>query len=160
MFRSYFLKLWLAFLFLFQHLKYTFHKAWFLILKMPGPISQNGNFYSNDASSPKVSWFQISFKSVEPFGHKKRLRILQLTIPYCVSLIMVTITSNIFINTFQTVYFSAVKFTRSNEKNMSFLLIPKSPKVWEKSEAIGPGTFNWSYMNNEHLVVLKYQNND
>ncbi len=39
------------------------------------------------------------------------------------------------------VHFSAVKFTRGNEKNMSFLLIPKSPKVKEKSEAIGPGTF-------------------
>ncbi len=30
---------------------------------------------------------------------------------------MVTITSNIFINIFQTVHFSAVKFTRDNEKN-------------------------------------------
>ncbi len=113
-------------------------------LKMPGPISQNGNFYSNDASSPKISWFQISFKSVKTFGHKRRLHILQLPIPYCVSLIMVTITSHIFINIFQIVHFSAVKFTRGNEKNMSFLLILKSPKVWEKSEAIGPGTFNYS----------------
>ena len=52
-------------------------------LKVPDPISQNVNFYSNDASSPKISWFQISFKSVKPFGHKKRLRILQLPIlPY------------------------------------------------------------------------------
>ncbi len=51
-------------------------------LKMPGPISQNGIFYSNDASSPKISWLQISFKSVKLFGHKKRLRILQLPIPY------------------------------------------------------------------------------
>ncbi len=112
-----------------------------LLLKMPGPISQNGIFYSNDASSPKISWFQISFKSVEPFGHKKRLRISQLPIPYCVSLIMVTITSHIFINIFQMVHFSAVNFTRGNEKNMSFLLIPKYPKIWEKSEANGPGTF-------------------
>ncbi len=40
---------------------------------MPGPISQNENFYSNDASSPKIPWFQISFKSVKPFGHKKKL---------------------------------------------------------------------------------------
>ncbi len=96
---------------------------------MPGPISQNGNFYSNDASSPKISWFKISFKSVKPFGHKKRLRISQLPIPYCVSLIMLTITSHIFVNIFQTVHFSAVKFIRSNEKNMSYLLIPKSPKV-------------------------------
>ncbi len=99
------------------------------ILKMPGPISQNGNFYSNDAPSPKISWVQISLKSVKPFGHKKRLRILQLPIPYCVSLIMVTITSHILINIFQTVHISSVKFTRGNEKNMSFLLIPKSPKV-------------------------------
>ncbi len=42
---------------------------------------------------------------------------------------MVTITSHIFINIFQTVDFSAVKFTRGNEKNMSFLLTPKSHKV-------------------------------
>ncbi len=28
---------------------------YFLLLKMPGPISQNGIFYSNDASSPKIS---------------------------------------------------------------------------------------------------------
>ncbi len=65
-----------------------------------------------------------------------------LPIPNCVSLIMVTITSHIFINIFQMAHFSAVKFNRCNEKNMSFLLIPKSPKVWEKSEAVGPGTFN------------------
>ncbi len=35
------------------------------ILKALGPISQNGYFYSNDASSPKKkSRFQISVKSV------------------------------------------------------------------------------------------------
>ncbi len=116
------------------------------ILKMPGPISQNGNFYSNNASSPKISWFQISFKSVKPFGHKKRLRILQLPIPYCVSLIMVTITSHIFINIFQPVHFSAVKFTRGNEKNMNFVLIPKSLKVWKKSETVGLGSFKSDYL--------------
>ena len=74
-------------------------------------------------------YLQISFKSVKPLGHNKRLRILQMPIPYCVRLIMVTITSRIFNNIFQTVHFSAVKFTRGNEKNMSFLLIPKSEKV-------------------------------
>ncbi len=84
---------------------------------------------------------QISVKLVKRFGCKKRLCILQLPIPYCVSLIMVTITSHIFINIFQTVHFPAVKFTRGNEKNTSFLLIPKSPKLWGKSEVIGPGTF-------------------
>ena len=58
-------------------------------LKVPGPISQNGVFYSNDASSPKKYWFQISVKSVRTFGYnlnnKKRLCILQLHRPYCVN---------------------------------------------------------------------------
>ncbi len=118
---------------------YTLDKAIFIslldgviwqvhILKVPGRISQNGDFYSNDASPPKKCWFQISVKSVKWFRYKKRLCILQLPIPYCLSLIMVTITSHIFINIFQTVHFAAVKFTRGNEKNTSFLLIPKSPK--------------------------------
>ncbi len=109
---------------------------------MSGPISQNGGFYSNDASSSKKSWLQLSVKSVKRFGYKNRLCILQLSVPYCVSLIMVTITSRIFINIFQTVHFPAVKFPRGNKKNRSFLLIPKSPKVWEKFEVIGPGSFN------------------
>ncbi len=56
------------------------------------------------------------------------------------------LTSHIFINIFHTVHFSAVKFTRGNEKKMSFLLIPKSPKVWKKSEAIGPGTFKCLFL--------------
>ncbi len=39
------------------------------------------------------------------------------------------------------VHFSAVKVTEGSEKNMSFLLIPKSWKVWKKSEAMGPFSF-------------------
>ena len=76
---------------------------------MPGPFSQNGDIYSNDASSPKKSWFQIPVKSVKPFGHKKRLRILPLPILHCVRLIMVTISSHISINIFQTVHFFSRK---------------------------------------------------
>ncbi len=52
---------------------------------------------------------------VKLFGYKKRLRILQLPIPYCVSLIMVTTTSHIFINIFLLVHFSAVKFDKGNK---------------------------------------------
>ncbi len=63
-------------------------------------------------------------------------------IPYCVSLIIVTVTSHIFTNIFQMVHFPAVKFTRGNKKITSFLLTPKSPKVWEKSEVIRPSSFN------------------
>ncbi len=62
---------------------------------------------------------------------------------YCVSF-MVTITSHIFVNIVQTIHFTAVKFTRGTEKNRSFLLIPKSQKVWNKSAAIGLGSFKVS----------------
>ncbi len=40
--------------------------------------------------------------------------------PYCVSLIMVTTTIHITI--VQSVHFTAVKFTRGSEKNVTFLL--------------------------------------
>ncbi len=61
------------------------------------PISQNGDFYSNGASSPKKFWFKVSVKAVKPFEYMKRFCILQQPIPYCVSLIMVShISINIF----------------------------------------------------------------
>ena len=66
---------------------------------------------------------------VKPFGCTKQFCVLQLPISYFVSLIMVTITRHPFIDIFQTEYCSAVKFDMGYEKNMSFLAIPKSPKV-------------------------------
>ena len=78
---------------------------------------------------------------VKPFRLKEQICVLQLPIPYCVSL-MVTIIRYVFINIFQTECFSAVKFAMGYEKNMSFLVIPKSPKVWKKVEMIGLGSFN------------------
>ena len=51
-------------------------------------------------------------------------------ISYCVSLIMVTITRNVYINIFQMGQFSAVKFAMGYEKYMSFLVILKSLKVY------------------------------
>ncbi len=102
-----------------------------LILKVPGPISHTGDLYSNDASSLKKSWFKFQLNRFNRLDTRRDDIILQLPISYCVSLIMVTITSHIFISIFQTVRFSAVKFTRDNEKNMSFLLMPKSLKVWK-----------------------------
>ena len=56
-------------------------------------------------------------------------------------MIMVTITRHIFSDFFQTKHFSAVKFYMGYEKNMSFHVIPKSPKVWKKVEKIGLGSF-------------------
>ncbi len=75
------------FLFLFIWV-YTLQYKYLQSLKVSGPISQDGNFYSNNTSPPEKSWFQISVKSVEWFGYKKRLCILHLPIPYCVSLII------------------------------------------------------------------------
>ena len=49
---------------------------------------------------------------------------------------------HVFINMFQMEHISAVKFDTSYEKNMSFLVIPKSPKVGRKIEKIGLGSFN------------------
>ena len=62
------------------------------------------------------------------------------------SVIMVTITRHVFINTFQTERFSAVKLVLCYEKNMSSFVIPKSPKVWQKCEKIGLGFFKDSKM--------------
>ena len=44
------------------------------------------------------------------------------------------------------------------EKNMSFLVIAKSPKVWKKVEKIGPGSFKMSkkQMNTTALCVSMY----
>ena len=85
--------------------------------------------YSNDIPSPNKSCFHISFKSVKSFGYEKRLHMLQSPILYCVSLTMVTMTGHIFMNIAQIVHFSAVKFTKGNEQNMS--LAPNLEDVCE-----------------------------
>ncbi len=94
-----------------------------ITLKEHGPISQNGVFYSTDTSLPKKYWFQILVKSVKPFGYIMRLDSLQLPIPYCIK--------NYHFHSYlpSGTFFSSVKFTRGNEKNVSFLLIPKSKKL-------------------------------
>ena len=45
---------------------------------------------------------------------------------------MVTITRHVFIYIIQMEHISAVKFDTGYEKNMSFLVIPKSPKACKK----------------------------
>ena len=79
---------------------------------------------SFEESSLQRCIFQISVEMVKPFGCKKQFCILQLPISYCVSLIMVYI--------LKTKPFSDVKFAMDYKKNMSFLVIAKSPKVWKK----------------------------
>ena len=63
---------------------------------------------SFEESSLQRYKFQISVELVKPFGCTKQFCVLQLPISHCVNLIMVTITRHIFINTFQTEFFSAV----------------------------------------------------
>ena len=75
---------------------------------------------------------KLWLETVKLFGCTKQIWILQLPISYCISSLMVTITRHIFINIFQMEHFSAVKFAMGYEKNMSFLVIPISPKVWKK----------------------------
>ena len=111
------------------------------------------SFYSNNESLPKKSCFQISIKLVKLFGCMKREHVLQLSMPCCVSWIIVTITSHIFSTILQTVFFSPVKFTRSKDKKISFLLMPKSQNVWTKSEAIRAGSFNTS----RQLILVHFQ---
>ena len=81
---------------------------------------------SFEESSPQRCKFEISVKTVQPFGCMKQFCLLPLPTSYCVSLIMVTITRHIFINIFQAECFSAVKFVMGYEKNMVFLLIKKA----------------------------------
>ena len=61
---------------------------------------------------------------------------------------MVTITRHIFINIFQTERFSAVKFSMGYDKNMSFFVIPKLPKVWKKVER-----YDWAPLIHLTLVL-------
>ena len=82
------------------------------------------------------------------FGYKKRIRTLQLPLTYCVSLIMVTILMS---SIFQQYTFSTVKFTRGNEKNMSFLLIPKSHKVEKSLKQSDQAPLKFSDANTQHV---------
>ena len=62
--------------------------------------------------------FEISVEMVKLFEFIKQFCILHMSISYCVSLIMVTITRYVFNNIFQTEHFSAVKFSiMGYEKN-------------------------------------------
>ena len=103
---------------------------------------------------------------VNPFGCTKQFRDLQLPVSYCVSLIMVTITRHGFINILQMENISAVQFDMVYEKNMSFLMRPKSPKVCKKVEKIGLGSFKClsiyticPLVNLNHLESLKILGN-
>ena len=85
---------------------------------------------SFEESSLQRCKLQISVEKIKRFGCTKQFCILQLSVS--VSLIMVTITRHVFTSIFQMKHFLAGKFFVGFEKNMSFLVIAKSPKVWKK----------------------------
>ena len=76
----------------------------------------------------------------------------QLPIAYCVSLIMVKVTWHIFIYIFQTEHLLAMKYGTDYEKNMSFLVIPRSLKIWKKLKKKRTGL-----LNNFHNVTVLLQ---
>ena len=60
---------------------------------------------------------------------------------------MVTITRHIFFHIFQAEHFSADKFAMGYEKNMSFLVMATSSKVWKKVEKMGLAPLNSNNLN-------------
>ncbi len=56
--------------------------------KVPGSISQNEDFNSNDASSPTKSWFKFQLNRLNCLDARRDYIFLQLPVPYyCVSLL-------------------------------------------------------------------------
>ena len=71
----------------------------------------------------------------------KQFCILQLPVPYGVSLIIVTITRHVFINIFQTEYFSAVKYCHGLWEKYELSCDTKISKSLKKVEKIELGSF-------------------
>ena len=84
---------------------------------------------SFEESSLQRFIYNIFGETVELVGCTKQFCVLKLPISCCVSLIMVTITRQLFISVFQTEHFSALKFDMGYEKYKSFPVIQKSPNV-------------------------------
>ena len=90
----------------------------------------------------KMKKFYISVKLGKPFGCGfVYILYIQGKYNFYVSFNMVTITSNLFIDIFQTQHLWAAKFYMGYEKIMRYLVIAKSPKVGGKVERIGLGSF-------------------
>ena len=66
---------------------------------------------------------------------------------------MVTITRHVFTDFFQTKHFLAVKLYMGYEQNISFLVIPKSPKVGKQVEKIGLGSLSCVVNVKNHLHI-------
>ena len=105
------------------------------MLKVHGPIFLNLASVSFEESSLQRCEFKnFSWNGQAVWKYEAILYIAVAYILNCVSFIMVTITGHIVVSIvkFQIEHFSAFKFVMGYEKNMSYLVIAKSPKVWKK----------------------------
>ena len=80
---------------------------------MPGPISKNGDIFKGCVIAQEIFCFKFQLNRLNRLNARRD----NVVIRYCISSIMVTITSHIFINILKTVHFSALKINRGNEKN-------------------------------------------
>ena len=94
----------------------------YILLKVHGPIFQTLVFsFIRRIVTPKVN-LKFRLKHFKPFGCMKQICILQLPISYCISLVMVNITTHIFINIFHMERLSAVKFALRFMRKISAFL--------------------------------------
>ena len=101
---------------------------------------------------PKDVNLKVSVETINLIGRTKQFAYCSCLYLTVLAYLWLTITSHIFINIFQREHFWAVKFAIGYEKNMSFLVIPKSSKIWIKVEQIGLGFFNGSWTLGFHVV--------
>ncbi len=105
------------------------------------------NFKGAWSDFPKGSWFFIQMMRHRPrnCGFKFQLNWSNCLVTwrdyiYCNCLHLTVLPQLVifllYCNIFQTVLFSAVKFSRGYDKNMSFPLIPKPLKIWIKKKKI------------------------
>ena len=109
--------------------------------KMLGPTFQNLVFYLFEESSLPRWQFQISVEAVKPFGCTKQFCIMQLSIPYCVRLIMVTITRHVFIYILQMEHFLSCEIWHGQWKKIWPPLWNQKLQMFEKVEQTGMGSF-------------------
>ena len=118
-------------------------------LKLHCPIFQNSVSVLYDETSLQRYKFKISVEMIKSLGRTNQFCILQLPISYCYSLIMVTINRDIFINIFQTKH--SCEIWHGIWENMSFQVIPISPKVWKKN-----GKSHWAPVIESDYVICHF----
>ena len=127
-----------------SHLKFPMTATY---LKCTGLVFKSYFHISIEGSSHQGCKFKISFKLVKPLYVVSKFVYCSCLYNYYVSFIMVTTSRHFFINIFQMQYFWAVKLYICYEKNVSFLVIPKSPKDRKKLKRSDLAPLNFTILN-------------